>query len=426
MKGTLAVPFLFLGAAVAAWGSSHALPAIWTAALAFLGVSWLRSGRIAPGISPLAMLVWAYVAWTVANTAFLSPAYNPAGLYDPMFLLAGFSIGRSIEHATRLRAFAVLAAGVAALAFSGVAEVAFGAGRAQAFFGTPNTLASVVNFALAPAVILVAADVRARSLECLVFLLFAGLCATFSRGAAIALVAGVTVGLYFLDPASVRWRPIAKIALLFFAGAVLTAAAMALRSWLEVSEPAAEFFLPMGSLSSRLELYGIAWNAAIDHLWRGVGYLGFRMVLERDRALVPSYGEANFTYFVHNDYLQVLLELGLPALVALISIVTLPFILAKQQTRQSPAGRAELAAVLATLAAVAVHALGDFPLHVPVCLLLFGLFLGTAPPHGEAGGTSAAVDHAGGATRANRARDGSGNHAGTPGDCGARCCLCNP
>jgi hypothetical protein len=102
------------------------------------------------------------------------------------------------------------------------------------------------------------------------------------------------------------------------------------------------------------------------------------MVLERERALVPSYGEANFTYFVHNDYLQALLELGVPALVALISMVTLPFILAKLQMRQPQAGRVELAAVLAALAAAAIHALGDFPLHVPLGLLLFGLSLGIA------------------------------------------------
>jgi hypothetical protein len=109
-----------------------------------------------------------------------------------------------------------------------------------------------------------------------------------------------------------------------------------------------------------------------------MGYLGFRMVLETGRASVPSYGEANITYFVHNDYLQTLLELGFPALLVLILIVTLPFILARRRVPVEEKDRLVLTAVLAALATTAVHAFGDFPLHVPICLLLFGLYLGTA------------------------------------------------
>src|SRR4026209_2256621 len=46
----------------------------------------------------------------------------------------------------------------------------------------------------------------------------------------------------------------------------------------------------------------------------GTGYLSFRHLL--DSAVVPIVGfeEGSTTYFVHNDYLQVLLELGIPGL----------------------------------------------------------------------------------------------------------------
>ena len=370
-------PFAFLGAAIAAWGSSHASPAIWAAALVLLGAAWVQSGRIAPGLTPLAVAVWAYVSWTILDTAFFSPVYNAAGLFDPLFLLAGFSLGRALERTTRQCAAVLLAIAIAALSIWSVAQLTNGLSRGQALFETPNTLASVLNFALAPAVVLVASGVRARGLDLLVLLLFAGLCATFSRGAAIALAIGLTVTVLLL-PGQMHWRRTARVGVLFLAGALLTAAAIALRAWLHTQEAVEPLFpSSIGSVLSRLELYALAWKAATEHLCCGIGYLGFRMVLETGRALVPSYGEANITYFVHNDYLQVLLELGAPALVALMFIVILPFILAPRRMPTESQDRRTLAAVLAALATTAVHAFADFPLHVPIGLLLFGLCLGT-------------------------------------------------
>src|SRR5205823_11294872 len=127
--------------------------------------------------------------------------------------------------------------------------------------------------------------------------------------ATIALAIGVAIGGLFLHK-ELTWRPMAKVVLLLLAGAALTSGAIAVRDWLHTQQAAESLFPPIASVFSRLELYALAWNAATEHLSYGVGYLGFRMILETGRALVPSYGEASITYFVHNDYLQILLELG--------------------------------------------------------------------------------------------------------------------
>src|SRR5258708_12579458 len=156
----------------------------------------------------------------------------------------------------------------------------------------------------------------------------------------------------------------------FFAGGALTAVAVGLCAWLHTQDGGQPLFPPFGSVSARLELYALAWQSAMEHLCCGVGYLGFRMILEAGRALVPSYGETHITYFVHNDYLQVLLELGTPGLLALIAVVLLPFIIALRAMPARHEDRRIIAAAIRPLAPTAPHAMRDFPLHVPLYLPL--------------------------------------------------------
>src|SRR5258708_38250872 len=106
----------------------------------------------------------------------------------------------------------------------------------------------------------------------------------------------------------------------FFAGGALTAVAVGLCAWLHTQDGGQPLFPPFGSVSARLELYALAWQSAMEHLCCGVGYLGFRMILEAGRGLVAAYGETPTTFFVPNDYLQGPLQLGPPGLVAFVPL----------------------------------------------------------------------------------------------------------
>lgn len=343
--------------------------------------------------TPLALAVWAYAGWVVAS-GFLGPVYTPAALFHPLFLLAGFALTRGGAQA-RERSFGALAAGALALALWGLWQSATGQGRAAALLETPNTLASVLGLVLAPLLVRLAYRQGARRIVFLAIILAAGLTATLSRGGFIALAAGLLVALLVVAERPDR-AGVSRVLFVLSAGGALGAAAISLPGWLaaqplppQASLAGVAETLP-ASLGSRAELYRLALSALGEHPWLGAGYLGFRALLEAHRAEVPSYATENITYFVHDDYLQTLIELGLPGLAALLAVVLLPFWLARR-SRVSQAGRLHVRAPLAGLAVMAVHALGDFPFYVPLCLLGFGALLGEVDARLASGSRSPAA-----------------------------------
>lgn len=317
--------------------------------------------------------------WVIAN-GFVNTTYTSAAIFHPALLAAGFMAWRAFGARARHAAAAAVLAAMALLACWALWQAASGQGRAHAHFETPNTLATVLNLALAPLLFRIAYGDSRRGVLGLALLLTAALVSTLSRGGFIALACGLlTTSLLF------HVRPsrdgVARSLSVLGSGAIAGVIAMQAPLWLTSHAIAPEAQLQgiastLGStLDSRIELYRLALWAVGEHPWLGTGYLGFNPLFEAHRAQLPSYTSENVTYFVHNDYLQTLVELGLPGLMALLAIVMLPFGLAR---RSAPPAmeRLSLYAPLAGIATMAIHALGDFPFYVPLCLLLFGASLG--------------------------------------------------
>ena len=396
-KGGLAPPFLFLAAAGAAAGSVDASPALWAVALALLaGAAWCLQDSPAPGLTAISVAVWTYALWVVATNAVASPVYTAAAPFHAAFLAGGFALGRRLDTEARDRAYVWLAAGAAGLGLWALWQLAAGtASRGHANFETPNTLAAVLNLVLVPMLAMFAWNSRRANLAIACVVLAAGLAATFSRGGFLALACGLLAAAVLARRLGV---PIER------RGAAGAAAALALgwsiaeltpfiaqltpviTQWLPVApgQPGApEVHAIFGgpakeSSGSRLELYALAASGLEGRLALGMGYLGFNALLEAGRLAVPSYGADGVTYFAHNDYLQTLVELGLPGLVALLAMVLLPFSIALHRGSRDVRDPRALAVALAAIATMTVHAAVDFPFYVPVCLLLFGFALGTA------------------------------------------------
>lgn len=130
---------------------------------------------------------------------------------------------------------------------------------------------------------------------------------------------------------------------------------------------------------ARLDLYELALKGIGRASWLfGAGYHGFHYLLESARPAIPGFREST-TYFVHDDYLQTLLELGLPGLAGLLLIVVLPLRQAWRaipRLADMPNEQVVLIASVTALSSMAVHALVDFPFYIPVCVLIYGVGLG--------------------------------------------------
>lgn len=378
-------PFVLLGVATTAWGSvdGSGSPVAWAVALLLLGVAAACLSPDTPSRpTPFAIALLAFAATIVLNNAFLSPAYWAAAPYHAAFLAMGLLIGRGLEGTSRSQVLAGLGAGAGALAMMALWQVVVaGHYRATSFLETPATLASLLNLALMPVIVLLAYGERPARWVLPGVILAAGLAATFSRGGWLGLSAGLFAAAYFARRQGFPLQPrraLAVVGALAVGWLIVQAAPIFQKAIGDSAGLSHELLGEKAQESSvaRLELFDLAWQTAQGHVAGGIGYRGFHHVLEGNRDKVPSFADGFTSDFVHNDYLQVLLELGLPGLAALAAMVILPFVLSLRRLPIAATDRLVAVAMLAAIASMSMHAVVDFPFYVSICLLGFGLAMG--------------------------------------------------
>jgi hypothetical protein len=385
---------------LAAVGSVQASPLLWAAALALLWVASVATPRAreSAGRTALTYGVWFLAVWMVATNLWTNAAYTAAAPYHAAFLAGGVLLGRrgGPENAGHLFRVGLVFAGLLAL-WALWQWLAGGSARAHAPFETPATLAATINLVLLPGLVILVCGKRHWALVAMLVLLSTALAASQSRGGALAFALS---GLATLALARRAGLFSSGREVILRTGAVLTAglALAQLMPWLFdrfvfatgplhpvlSGAPREPGYAMIGadafaSWAARLELYTIAWRGieTAPPLF-GSGYLAFHYLLEQGREGLSAYGGST-TYFVHNDYLQTLLELGIPGAIGLLALAALPFSkawYAAPRISLNPAVGLALVAPVAALSSMAVHALMDYPFYVPVCLLVFGTALG--------------------------------------------------
>lgn len=368
---------------MAAAGSVWALPTLWLGGLTALGVTLLALPPPHRRWTATGITVCAFAAWVVLTNLWATPSYSSAATYHAAFLAGGFLLGRRAGGEAAPSVFGVALAFATCLSLWALWQKIGGEPRSHALFETPATLAACLNLVLLPGLVILLMRRFHWGIMCMLALISAGLLAAASRGGWLALLAGAIVAavLLFRHRAHIRMGGYGRIAAALAAGILVFSLAVGLGHWGGEGGPSADAPTttdPLETQSShaRIALYRRAFQSlSTSSPLLGSGYLAFYYLVEAADPAVRDY-TATPIYFVHNDYLQTLLELGIPGLTGILLLVFLPVARAWRTDDVGSASRCTVIAVAAGASTMAFHALFDFPFYLPVCLLMYGVLLG--------------------------------------------------
>lgn len=183
---------------------------------------------------------------------------------------------------------------------------------------------------------------------------------TLSRGAwaaAVVALAVVALGFAVEARAGMRGRPRAGRALWLAAGAALSlalgaagAGVFALSRW-----DARPGWLFRGSLSPREDALETGWAILKDHIWTGAGPGGFGLLYPEYSGKFPVHA-----LHAHNGFVQTVIDLGVPGLVAMVALaLACVWVGVALWRRDGPGDRLGAVVFGAALAGFAIHNIAD-------------------------------------------------------------------
>jgi O-antigen ligase len=132
---------------------------------------------------------------------------------------------------------------------------------------------------------------------------------------------------------------------------------------------------PYSASSGRLDIWQGSWSMLQEAPWLGIGIGTYWLAW-------PPYHpfqDLSGGFFVHNDYLQIWIEAGLPALILLFMIMLAVLAMLIQFLRNNNIEyrhKIEMTGLFGALLAVSVHSFFDFNLYMVPTMILTGLILG--------------------------------------------------
>lgn len=201
------------------------------------------------------------------------------------------------------------------------------------------------------------------------FVLFLAIAVTGSRGVLLSLLLAVGV------IAAATYRHVATARLLGWVGMIVGAYLLAnllLEGWL--GGRLSSVLEPSSAGHDRFLIWYGALKMALDAPWLGIGLGTFWLAWPPYRQLADS----SAGFYVHNDYLQLWIETGIPGVMLLLAIevaVLAIFVRTLRNPTVETSMRVETAGLVGGLAAIAFHSFFDFDLYIQPILLVIGLML---------------------------------------------------
>jgi O-antigen ligase len=337
-------------------------------------------------VSPLALaitLFWGWIGVTLLWTPVLYMSVSDFWWIGAM-PMAFWSYALASDH-ERLwsRLFAAATVGAVGLALFATYQFLVLGSQPTSVFLNANSHAALLNLIAIPcAARYLALNVRRQEGRERILTALAFFVLVFAAALVKGRAASVTLGLGLLLVAAVAWRAVPRKALATLAALVAGAYIAAAVSWHVgslhggLTDRFAELQSPLQveSMKVRLQIWDATWHMIQDAPWWGVGTGMFSLLYPPYR--LPQESSAGF--FVHNDYLQLWYEAGVPGLLLLVIVVGSAlwmFIRALRAKTLKAKQRVEMTGVFAAVAAISAHSLFDFNLHVLTILLLLGIML---------------------------------------------------
>lgn len=323
----------------------------------------------------LALFLTLFWAWLAVGVFWSRVPYVSAvnfwwvGSFAFVFWLAMLTPQR--EQCWRAGGLVVLIVGTALASMALYQLLALNSDPRSTFLSRNSHAAMLILIATAASgyFLVTVSGIRHTLLGAALFLLFLAVAVTGSRGVMLSLLLAIAT------VAAVSYRHVPRGR--FFGWLALIAAAyvlanLLLEGWL--TERLSSVFDPTHSGHDRFLIWRQAWKMLQDAPWLGIGLGTYWLFWPPYRDPLDS----SAGFYVHNDYLQIWIETGLPGLLLLLATevaVLMLFIRLLRDARVPVAARVEAAGMLGGLLAIGFHAFFDFDLYVLPILLVIGLML---------------------------------------------------
>ena len=276
--------------------------------------------------------------------------------------------------------FVALVVSLAVLCFYALYQMFILQEPPRATFYNKNSLAALINLLLLPLLAtLISRSNRTHTYLAIgaVFLFTLVLSLINSRGALLAFV----IGLVFMMLLTIRQHSKHRFLLV---GLIIVSAFATAQLFLESAPSNSGTGMvdriltlqdPQSAGHLRFVIWQPAWDLFLQHRWTGIGLGTYFLAIPP--TLHPEDHSAGF--YVHNDYLQLALETGIPGLflfVLILLVTSIRLMTSLANANPEHPQRLELVALFAALLTLALHSAFTYNLYVMPVMLVGGLLLG--------------------------------------------------